>query len=236
MIIYYAPGLEIGKPTRAAAICQYLDDPLVVITGDTELPLDYRGIPYRKFDDMLDAEDFINESDATYVISDTDHRMTGAIYKPHDFVYRLGRPTDRSLFSIEPPGSSVMCWPIVWLDDDEILSKEEAREDLGFGQTEYIEMAIDSLSQPLSVQRRWPNAYVLDRWPAVKWMRAADKLYGACGSNLWAEAAYLDIPAEWIPVRSDHRFRMKAVRPPIMSNMARHAAELIAGRQPPPPK
>lgn len=228
MIVYYSPGRGLGKATRAAAICRHLDDVLVVRVGQRHDPLEWRGVPYITFETKKEAQDFINGLNNVFVIIDEDPNRTITVEQPHDYIYRLGRPRSNYLLSIEPPGSGILCWPIVSLDDNEILSREEAREDLGFNQTERVEIAIDSASQPLSILRLNPNAYHLQKYPAMRWMNAADKIYAAAGYNTWAEVAYLELEAEWISVRYDQKLRMRSPVCHTDGNMSRRAAEVIS--------
>lgn len=201
MIIYWAwPTDGAGHAVRAAAICRWLDDEVIVVRG-TDDPLinrslDYFNIPYTVMPIKQSAMKWALEQKGTLILDD--RVGTPLDRKAVMAIWRIGRPERPSrpmpVVRIEGPGA---VGPILMLTDDEILSKEEAREDLGLPQDKYLKIGIPSTSRPGLVEGLNPD-YMLTEWPALKWMRAADHIVSAIGVNAYGEVNYLGLPATWV--------------------------------------
>ncbi len=228
MIIYYAPGEGKGKSTRAAAICRSLDVVEVVTTFNDNEPLDRLGVPYKAFLTERECVNYLNTLENVYLICDVDKSHLKRLKIPYVSVYRFGRSQGEYMFSVDP-GPADLFFPIIHVDNDQILSREEAREDLGLSQTEHVEMAVRSVARPGIVESKFPNALLLDRDPAVRWLNAADKVQGAIGLNLYSEVTYLGLEAEWVALSPDQKVRNKVMpKAPPGLNRAHAAASRIA--------
>lgn len=202
MILYWAfPRDGAGHAVRAAAICRWLENDVVVLRGiddpDINKSLDHFGIPYEVVENRHNAVRWAMERKGMMLVLD-DRVGTPLDYQASLSIWRVGRP-ERPLrplprVRIEGPGA---LWPVLMLDDSEILSKEEARDELGLPQDEPIIIGIPSTCRPGLIEESKPD-YMLTRWPALRWMRAADHIVGAPGANLYGEVNYLGIPATWI--------------------------------------
>jgi hypothetical protein len=117
-------------------------------------------------------------------------------------------------------------FPVVMLDESEILSREEAREDLGLDQNAFIRAGVRSTDRPGVVEAHNPDI-MLDMWPALKWMRAADHIIGCIGANLYAEVQYLGLPATWIKAPEVKDQAVRIYNPP-KSDIVPDAAKKIA--------
>jgi hypothetical protein len=228
VIVYYAPGEGKGKSTRAAAICRFLDVVEVVTTFNDNEPLERLGVPYKAFLTEGECIKYINSLESVYIICDVDASRLGKLRHPYRLVYRYGR--NRSLdylFAVDPLPNTKLIFPIVSVDW--VLTREEAREDLGIPQDEYLTLGVKSTSRPGKVEKKWPNAVMLDKEPAMRWMPAADKVVGAIGLNLYSEVKYLGIDAEWIALSPDQRMRLSRMPSFIGSgDQAKKAADWIA--------
>lgn len=239
MILYWAwPTDGAGHAVRAAAICRWLDEEVLVVRG-TDDPLinkalDHFEIPYTVNIARQAAMRWAVEQNATLILDD----RCGTILdkKASLAIWRLGRPERPSrpmpMVRIEGPGS---IGPVLMLEDSEILSKEEAREDLGLPQDEFIRIGIPSTSRPGLVEGLKPD-YMLTAWPALKWMRAADHIVSAIGVNAYGEVRYLGIPATWVtaPHARDQAARIYDLpETPPTPNAAKHIARMIEGLKKP---
>jgi len=216
MILYWAwPTDGAGHATRAASICRHFKEEVLVIRGTADpkvnKALEHFGIKYAVFTDKKEAIEFsLAHKAEKFVLDDAvgsalDKRATVHLWR----VGRPSKPIPRvPCIKLEGPGS---LWPVLMLDDDEILSKEDAREDLGWPQDKFLTVGITCTSRPGVVESQEVD-YMLDRWPALKWMRAADHIVGTMGANLYGEVHYLGIPATWLiaPHTRDQFFRAQA--------------------------
>lgn len=218
---------------RAAAICRWLDSEVTVLrsTDDPNInrALDHFGIPYKVFATRTEAVHFVEEvKPKTLVLDDRCNSVLDSYASL--YIWRMGRPVKPRrpipMVRIEGPGA---LFPIVMLDDSEILSREEAREDLGLPQDEPLTIGVPSTCRPGVVESANPD-YMLREWPAIRWMRAADTIIGCIGANLYGEVAYVDLPARWIkaPNAKDQALRIwEMPQAPVMKDAAKHIATMI---------
>jgi hypothetical protein len=172
------------------------------------------------------ANDFIVYDDYPGVSATLD-RASGLYLWRMNRRQKMMSPTPR--VAIEGPGAQ---WPLLMLDDDEILSREEARSELGIPQDEFTIIGVPSTARRGVVEAAEPDFMLTpDKWwPALRWMRAADHLVGCIGANLYGETAYLDIPVTWIkaPHAPDQAVRIKDTSNPVpVKDAARKVAEII---------
>ena len=233
-ILYWAwPADGAGHAVRAAAICRHLKSEVIVLRG-TDDPkinraLDHFQIPYITIPSRADAIRFGLANPADLFVLD-DGCGTALDQVASLYIWRLGRP-DKPFrpmpkINIEGPGS---LWPLLMLDDDEILSKEEAREDLGWPQGKHLRVGITSTCRPGVVEAQDVD-YMLEPWPALRWMRAADHIVGCIGANLYGEVNYLGLPATWIkaPHARDQSVRIYAPnKGAVIHDAARKVADII---------
>lgn len=236
MILYWAlPTDGAGHAVRATAICRWLDTEVLVLRGidDPEInkALDHYQIPYKVIPNRTDAIKFAQNFGArTFVLDDRCNTVLDDLADL--YVWRLGRPTSprRAMrkVRIEGPGS---LFPLVLLDESEILSKEEAREDLGLPQDAYLKLGVRSTCRPGLVESQNPD-FMIDKWPALRWMRAADHVVAAIGYNTYAEVAYCGLPATWIkaPHAKDQAVRMwEMPKADITKDVGKTIASMIEG-------
>lgn len=240
MILYWAwPTDGAGHAVRAAAICRHLTDEFVVIRGieDPVLnrALNHFDIPYIVMPSRQDAMRWaLGHSSQTLILDDA----AGSVLdrKAKLYIWRLGRPPrpNRPMPTIRLEGPGAI-GPVLMLEDDEILSKEEAREDLGLPRDKFLRIGVPSSNRPGLVETQRVD-YMLEEWPALRWMRAADHIVGAIGANLYGEVSYLGLPATWVmaPHVRDQSVRVgelpHVVRAP---NAARKIAKIITDLQVP---
>mgnify|MGYP000310999997 CR=1 FL=1 len=234
VIVYWAwPQAGAGHAVRAAAITRWLTSDVLVIRGtdnvDINRSLDYFDIPYVAIKSRAQAIEVVRAiTPKTLVVDD---RASGPLVPMADmFIWRLGRPTvsksTKPMVKTEGPGSM---FPVVMLDESEILSREEAREDLGLDQEAFIRAGVRSTDRPGVVEAYGPDI-MLDRWPALKWMRAADHIVGCIGANLYAEVQYLGLPATWIKAPAVKDQAVRIYNPPkasIIPDAAKRIAAMI---------
>lgn len=236
MIVYWAyPQAGAGHAVRAAAICRWLDSDVLVIRGvddpDINRSLDHFEIPYAFIETRREAEEIVKAIHPKTLIVD-DRANSPLDEQAEMFIWRLGRPkrshTGKRMIKIEGPDS---IGPILMLEESEILSREEAREDLGIPQDAFIRAGVRSTDRPGIVEAQNPDI-MLDRWPALKWMRAADHIVGCIGANLYGEVQYLGLPATWIkaPEVKDQAVRVyNPPKGPITPDAAKQVALIIEG-------
>lgn len=123
--------------------------------------------------------------------------------------------------------------PIVLFDESEILSREDARRDLGYDQsTRYVLITLSSGStndtgdvgrqiidwfgtnrphwtvvmtrHPLAGTSGAPNVEVLKTYPLARKIRAFDAVISACGYNSFHELLALKVPTAWLPNNMTH--------------------------------
>lgn len=236
MILYWAyPKDGSGHATRAAAVCRHFDSDVLVIRGNDDpkvnRALDYYDIPYMVFPERKDATNFALEHKGKLVLDDN----SGTVLDKHASIYiwRTGRkamPTSAvPTVRIEGPNS---LGPLLVIDESEILSKEEAREDLGLPQGKFLTFGIPCTTRPGAIEDQPGIDFLLDRWPAVKWMRGADHIIGTIGANLYGEVTYLGIPTSWViaPMTRDQNLRSETM--PAMGHTpdaAKRLAKIIEG-------
>ena len=218
-----------GMMNRAAAICRHLPDVHVFASGDMT-PLEYFDIPYTKVDRVEAAYTGWDG----FVVVDAFHQNIRADVH----IWRAGRPAPRHPHVIyaEPTGIDLpYYWPIFPLRDDEILTREQARDELGWDQDAHLRVFIPSRSGDIPTG---DHDVVLDRYPAMKYLRAADVILTACGTNIYGEAKYLGVEAEWTFAHPEQEERLERVLRPdadeiwkIVPDAARKAAEYIQSVQ-----
>jgi len=235
MILYWAwPTDGAGHAVRAAAICRWIDEDVQVIRGTNDplinRSLDHFGVPYKVIESRRDAMRYAIEHPSRTLILD-DRCGTVLDRKACLVIWRLGRPERLPrpipMVRIEGPGS---VGPVLMLEDDEILSKQEAREDLGLPQDKFLRIGIPSTSRPGLIENMQID-YLLDSWPALKWMRAADHIVSAIGANTYGEVNYLGLPATWAsaPNARDQSVRICDLpKTPPTKNAARQIAKMIS--------
>lgn len=219
MILYWAwPPDGAGHAVRAAAICRHLDSEVLVLRGNDDpvvnRALTHFQIPFIVIAGRHDAIRFAMEMRAKTVVLD-DAAGTQLDTIASLYLWRLGRPErphrPMPMIRLEGTGS---IWPAVMLEEEEILSREEAREDLGIDQDAHVRASVTSTCRPGLIEAFDDQVdLVLDEWPALRWMRAADHVVGAPGFNLWGEVHYCGLPATW--VKAPHA-RDQAVRLQVM--------------------
>jgi len=240
MILYWAwPPDGAGHAVRAAAICRHLRNEVLVLRGtdDPEInrALNHFGIPYIVHERKVDAAQWaVEKHRGDFIVYDDYPGISADLDRASDlYLWRMNR-RDRMMVptpkvSIEGPGSM---WPLLMLDDDEILSKREARAELGIPQDRFTIIGIPSTARGGVVEATEPDFMLTpDKWwPALRWMRAADHIVGCPGANLWGEVAYLGLPVTWIkaPHAPDQSVRIKDVsNPSPRKGVARQVAEII---------
>ena len=201
MIHYLAPGNTKGwgVATRAAAICRWLPDVHVYCSANTE-PLELHGIPHT----VAPPQDLVGVEFDGFVIADGTYNPR---FRADAWIWRQGRdvPRDCYIVYVEPTGfEHQYFWPIVRFTDDEILTREQARDELGWDPDAVLTAKIPSKSGTFDAE----HDVVLDRYPAMKYLRAADHVVAACGANTWAEVHQLGIPATWHAVREEQHLRL----------------------------
>jgi hypothetical protein len=222
---------------RAASICRHLNNEVLVLRG-VDNPaynraLDHFGVPYVVHPNKADAAKWVLDTHrGDFIVYDDYPGINAKLDRASGlYLWRMNR-RDRMLsptpkVAIEGPGAM---WPLLMLDDDEILSKEEARAELGIPQDKFTIIGIPSTARPGVVEATDPDFMLTpDKWwPALRWMRAADHIVGCPGANLWGEVAYLGTPVTWIkaPNAPDQAVRIKntstaSVRPNAALNLAR---------------
>lgn len=232
MILYWAwPKDGSGHATRAAAVCRHLTSDVLVIRGNDDpkvnRALDHYGVPYTVMPERKDAVEFAMAHSGKLILDDT----AGTILDKRAslYIWRTGRrsvpassvPTVR----IEGPNS---LGPLLVLDESEILSKEDARDELGLPQGKFLTFGIPCTTRPGAIEDQPGIDFLLDRWPALKWLRGADHVVGTIGANLYGEVTYLGIPASWViaPMTRDQNLRSETM--PAMSHVP-DAAKRLAG-------
>lgn len=147
------------------------------------------------------------------------------------WVTRFGYPDPPrgvDVLHTEGPGS---IWPIVLLDEDEILSRAQARAELDLDPAANIVALIPSVLFEVNRVHE-PHDLVFDRFPALRWLRAFDRIVGAPG-QLYNEAAVAGVPATWLEAdATSRRTRAEQTPPPMIPDAARIAAAWIRSRMP----
>lgn len=165
MIVYLAPGSGRGHATRAAAICRHLTTEHVVLTnpGFNEA-LDRYQVPYLTAD-TVEMPGIAAQFHPAYVIGDYNPgTVRFDAVCPSLTVWRLGRRMhhgDIPQLRVEGVGG---CWPLSLLEPDEILGRDDARQELGFTPGRRYVVAVPSASAP-GIAERFRHDYVLDRHP-----------------------------------------------------------------------
>jgi len=240
VILYWAwPPDGAGHAVRAAAICRHLRNDVLVLRG-TDNPsinraLDHFGIPYVVHKRKIDAARWVVENHLhDFIVYDDYPGAHGTLDKAINlYLWRMNRvqrpkyPTPT--IAIEGPGAM---WPVLMLEDHEILSREDARDELGIPQDRFTIIGVTSTSRPGVVEAAEPDFMIdPDRWwPALRWLRAADHIVGCIGANMFGEVAYLDIPVTWIkaPNTPDQAVRIRDQGGwGVQHNAARRLAEVI---------
>lgn len=236
MIVYWAwPQAGAGHAVRAAAICRWLDEDFVVIRGtgnpDINHALDHFAIPYIVDENRDRAIQLVKNIGAKTVVVD-DRANTNLDSLADILIWRLGRPTKSHrgipMIKIEGPGS---LFPVLMLEDREILSREDARDELGVTQDAFLKIGVRSTDRPGVVEALKPDL-MLDRWPALKWLAAADHVVGCIGANLYGEVQYLGLPATWIKAPQVKDQAVRIYSPPaasIVIDAAKQVAQIIEG-------
>lgn len=191
MIRYLAPGRGRGHTTRAVSICRHLEHEVTIYatTHQREI-LDWSGLAY----------EIVTRAEMLAVAHDTDDPVIGDLpYNPHahvdGWVWRLGygpRGPGPTLLT-EGPGA---LWPIVLLLEDELLDRDTARAELGLPAEGALTCLVpNELHLPKRIRAHYD--YVLDRFPALRWLRAFDHVVGSPG-QLFNEAAAAGVPGTWL--------------------------------------
>jgi hypothetical protein len=207
MISYLALGggaNSWGVSTRAAALCRALmtvDSDVTVYTHGSTVPLEHFGIPHET----------LRSGQARH------HRWPGLViadgpYRPDVhadvWVWRRGRlrVPHPNVLRVEPDDTGAeYYWPILALRDDEILSRNQARAELGWTGQKPRRVLVPSNSGDLPTTKH--NA-TLSGFPVLRLLRAADHVIGAAGAALWAEVHHLGLPATWYAVHGEQQRRI----------------------------
>jgi len=240
MILYWAwPPDGAGHAVRAASICRRLHNEVLVVRGSNDpkinRALDHFEIPYVVVNGKAQAAKWVMKHHSNDFIVYDDYPGTSQALDRAARLYlwrmnrrqRMSSPTPT--VAIEGPGA---LWPLIMLDNDEILSREEARSELGIPQDQFTIIGVPSTARPGVVEAAEPDFMLTpDKWwPALRWMRAADHLVGCIGANMYGEVAHLGIPVTWIkaPNAPDQAVRIKDTSNPVPQvDAARRVAEII---------
>lgn len=232
MILYWArPDHGAGHATRAAAICRWLDTDVTVIRGSDNpafnRALDEYQIPYVVYKSEYEAVQFVKEVQPRLCVMDAYPKPM--LRKISDVcIWRIGRgkPVDLPTIAVEGPDS---LFPVLLLKDDEILTREASRDALGLSQDDEWIFGVRSSGWRDCLKGQNHN-YVIEEWPALKYLRGADHVIGAMGANLYAEVRYLDLPVTWrySPNSMDQSLR-KMAEPsgPIQRDAAQRVAMIL---------
>lgn len=232
MIIYWAwPRSGAGHAMRAAAICRWLGPQVIVVRGINDhtlnRPLEAFEVQHICIPERAEAIEWVRQGKVRTIV--VDDRLDGLEDLADFYVWKLGRPRPAPpgihLLPIEGPGSF---FPILGLTDDEILERFEARTELGLSPTTTMTFGIPSTSHPGLVEVHKPD-YMLTEWPALRYLRAADRLVGCIGTNLLGEARYLNLRTHWIaaPGEADQAMRLREHNPTATQGMAQAVAQII---------
>lgn len=236
MILYWAWPLDgAGHAARAAAICRHLTNEVLVVRGNGDprhnKALDHFEIPYVVIEDRREAERLMMSRRDDFIVLD-DSPFIQFRKWVNLYIWRLNRP-DRmhGTPTIRVEGSGSM-WPVLMLEDHEILSREEAREALGLPQDRYTIIGVTSTARPGVVEATEPDFLLTpdNFWPALKYLRAADHVVGCIGYNLYAEVTYLGIDATWIKAPNNPDQAVRMFNPPRQepqAGVARRLATII---------
>ncbi len=237
MILYWAwPPDGAGHAVRAAAICRHLRNDVLVVRGTNDprinMALDYFDVPYVVHESKQEAHKFVASRAGDFLVWD-DYPNTPSDRLVNLYIWRMNRSErirgSAPMLRMEGPGS---LWPILMLEDDEILSREDARDALGIPQDQFTIIGVTSSARPGVVEATDPDFMISPEgfWPALKYLRAADHLVGCPGANLYGEAAYLGISVTWIraPHAPDQLVRLsgRSASAP-QPGVARRFAEMI---------
>jgi len=212
VIYYWAwPTWGRGHATRAAAVCRRLDGSHVVIRGTADETLNASlaeySVPFIVEEDRQFAVEFVRsivKPTDVLVLDDGDTEDLADLADV--YIWRTGRPHVPGELDVDFGGEY---FPVVLLNDDEILSQADAREALGLDPTTPVRIGIPSWGDERLLVEHRPDM-VLDRTPALRYMRAAAQIIGAAGLNLVSEVSYLGLRARWFanPRSEDQHLRL----------------------------
>lgn len=220
-VIWYAPGDGFGKPSRAAAVCRHLDDAIVVRVGREVRPLDDAGVRYLRVETRKEVPAFIDKLQGDLVVIDQrpDAPEVQALKAPKTslYLYRFGRSF------AEAPGvviegsreGWVDMWPILY--SEPVFSRKLCRRMNAIPDDVHLTVVVRSVAFP---DYQWPEdsfegdkwTKVLQGWPAMELLPAADRVVGAPGYNLWNEVNALGITdVDWTVMekRPDQELRIE---------------------------
>lgn len=216
MITYLAPGRGRGHTTRAVAVCRHLEAPvrIVATTPLTEI-LEWSGLAFdlttrARISSAADRDDF--------VIADLPYTPE---VRADVWVTRFGYPEPprgAHVLRTEGPGA---LWPIVLLEPDELLERSDARQALLLEEHELVALVPSILFRLDRVRR--PYDVVLDRFPALRYLRAFDRIVGAPG-QLYNECAAAGVAGDWICADSTTRRTRAEQTPPEFTSCAGRVA------------
>jgi hypothetical protein len=236
MIIYWAwPPDGAGHATKTAAICRHLKNNVLVVRGNGDprinKALDYFDIPYVVIENRSKAENFVLSHRNDFIVLD-DSPFVRFKNWVDVYIWRLNRPQKLPgvpTIRVEGPGS---LWPVLMLEDHEILDKHQARRELGIPQDRFTIIGVTSTARPGVVEATEPDFLLTpdNFWPALKYLRAADHVVGCIGYNLYAEVTYLGLEATWIKAPNSPDQAVRIHNPPSQTpqrGCARKVAEMI---------
>lgn len=220
MIVFVASGAGSGHASRANAIGRLLgSECALVIPPSPQDPIDWVTIPtfHVERDQIADA---VNAMTPSVIVADYGCQTPELRdLKPDVWLWRLGRdsPTTGHTVDLEGPGA---CWPILGLPDEQILTREAARAELGVDPDRPFPIVVPSRWDPGFIERCAPHGtFVLDHFPVLRLLRAADHVTGPAAFDLWSEVNYLGIPANWVALSPrlapDHILRV-GTKPPTV--------------------
>ena len=236
MIAYLAPGFGRGKPTGATAICRHFAGLDVVVHRDCDSGneiLDAHGLAW-----TLEPPD--GQADITVVdcMPRAPRHLGWPIVGEVRMIYRAVRslrtPGALSIEHYTPEGM-LDGWPLLL---EELLPRDEAREQLGVELDEPLVCWIESTPCPGSVLEvaaaeaaaRGARLVQLEGSPC---MRAADLLVCASGVNTHTEAICAGVPVRWVPCDRTQdqiaRLTVPVVRAPRPDQSARVARWVVNG-------
>lgn len=206
MTAWWAPGAGYGHATRVAAIARHMTGVRVYRDrAECNEPLDHYGIEWCVSDGPT-----VETGELLVWDAPPEDAPEGAVC-----VHKLTRAVrdDRFTFSVEhsPPPNVLSFWPIISLPWNEIHSREAARKILDVGPDENVTLVVASARWPKRIEDAFKNlghVIVIDSWPALPLLPAADLVAGSAGTNLFAEVHYLGLSAVWAAACEDQQLRL----------------------------
>lgn len=184
MIVYYTQAPGRGHITRTAALARRQEeDTFVVHYSDWTEALDWAGIKHQK---------------SRYIPYEVKKQATRVLIDGRDY-YRLGQcKCEHSDDALD-----MDAFPVILPLENEILSREAAREALGITDERPVMFALtnlynDSIERYLELVEGY-NVITTLPYPASIHFKAADVILGNAGYNLYWETKLIGVPAFLVP-------------------------------------